>query len=198
MKKSRLYFAIGILSITVIGSYFVTQQLLNSGKQNKLSSTNLPSLSEPNDSNRPRGLASIKNNVSYDMTNALVNQLATSEIDKNTVNVKNNRVSEFDRVIFEELQSKYEVQLENGKIKSLLFDKLAEGEPLKFSNGENFLKSHNKLFFVAFDYVKADIQNSTELNKKYNLLDKNQNFVGTAQFEITPKGEWSGLQISVK
>lgn len=181
----KLGTGVGVLALVLVGSFYL----------NDMIKVNENSMSVPY-TEGGRSLASLQPiNVSGVASKGLVAKLAESEdLEKAQ---KAQKPSSFDKFVFEELQGRYSLEMQSGKIKSFRFDQQANANPLVLPKPVEFLNSYKDLWAVNFDAVKKTDSSNTN-RETFDLNDKKNKKVGSVIFEKDENGLWQSMEFIQK
>ena len=164
-----------------------------------LANRNIMSNTEPVEIvKQARGIASVPTGTS-DVEDILVRELAKKDLHASGIGRK---PSSIEALAFGQLEGKYAVRLENGKISELEFsDVTSQGDrPKHIEDRAGFLDSHRDLLPVAYDKsIKIDSEvaaQAGETTEVYQLVNSVSRPVASVEFRLDSAGRMLSMRVA--
>lgn len=144
-----------------------------------------------------RSIASVSTGTS-EMEDRLVAKL--SQLDVNSEATLGRKPSSLEKLTLGQLEGKYAVRLQDGKLRELEFSESAshEDRPKYVVDREKFLNSNRELLPVAFDKTMKVESEQTDAGslEVYQLINEFSMPVAQVEFRMDPAGRMLGMRVS--
>jgi hypothetical protein len=142
-----------------------------------------------------RGIASVPTGTS-DAEDSFVRALAQRELSAQSVVGK--KPSDLEKLAFGQLEGKYAIRLENGKLRELAFSADKDGAPKMVSDRAEFIDANKALMPTRFDKIVkiSSVDQNGDTEETYQLVDSISRPLANVQFVLDHDGRLLNMKVS--